>query len=69
MHSAEDGRIEANSPSAEEQRQTIIWRQTIKVISLNVEGVLVTAWEPGLDIPERIKNNGSLPETAEMDAE
>ena len=43
--------------------------RTIKVISLSVEGVIVTAWEPGLDIPERIENGGSLLETADVDAE
>ena len=43
--------------------------RAIKVISLNVKGVIVTTWEPGLDIPERIKYNGSLPEAAEVDAE
>ena len=31
-----------------------------KVIRLNVEGVIVTAWEPELHIPERINYNGSF---------
>ena len=38
-------------------------------ISLNAKGVIVTAWESGPDIPERINYNGSLPEAAEVDAE
>ena len=43
--------------------------RTIKVTSLNVECVLVTAWDPGLDNSERINCNGSLPEAAEVDTE
>ena len=43
--------------------------RTIKVIGLNVEGVTVTTWGPGLDIPERINHNSFLQEAAEVDVE